>query len=66
MHGEGTPFVPVAVYGNRHYDDAVLELKTLGEAAGCVTLGAAAFVGAGTASIPIWAVGAQTLPISRA
>lgn len=35
---------PVAVYGNRHYDDAVLELKTLGEAAGCVTLGAAAFV----------------------
>lgn len=44
LHGEGTPFVPVAVYGNRHYDDAVLELKTLGEAAGCVTLGAAAFV----------------------
>ena len=44
MRGEGTPFVPVAVYGNRHYDDAVLELKTLGEAAGCVTLGAAAFV----------------------
>lgn len=36
--------MPVAVYGNRHYDDAVLELKTLGEAAGCVTLGAAAFV----------------------
>ena len=31
LHGEGTPFVPVAVYGNRHYDDAVLELKTLGE-----------------------------------
>lgn len=46
LRGEGTPFVPVAVYGNRHYDDAVLELKTLGEAAGCVTLGAAAFVGA--------------------
>ena len=41
LRGEGTP---VAVYGNRHYDDAVLELKTLGEAAGCVTLGAAAFV----------------------
>ena len=40
LRGEGTPFVPVAVYGNRHYDDAVLELKTLGEAAGCVTLGA--------------------------
>ena len=44
LRGEGTPFVPVAVYGNRHYDDALLELKTLGEAAGCVTLGAAAFV----------------------
>ena len=24
LRGEGTPFVPVAVYGNRHYDDAVL------------------------------------------
>ena len=44
LRGEGTPFVPIAVYGNRHYDDALLELKTLGEAAGCVTLGAAAFV----------------------
>ena len=43
LRGEGTPFVPVAVYGNRHYDDAVLELKTLGEAAGCVTLGARRF-----------------------
>ena len=28
LRGQGTPFVPVAVYGNRHYDDAVLELKT--------------------------------------
>ena len=44
LRGRGTPFVPVAVYGNRHYDDAVLELKTLGEAAGCAALGAAAFV----------------------
>ena len=64
LHGEGTPFVPVAVYGNRHYDDAVLELKTLGEAAGCVTLGAAAFVAQHCLN-PIWAVGAPTLPISR-
>ena len=44
VRGDRTPAVMVAVYGNRHYDDAVLELKTLGEAAGCVTLGAAAFV----------------------
>ena len=43
LRGQGA-FVPVAVYGNRHYDDALLELKTLGEAAGCATLGAAAFV----------------------
>ena len=27
LRGEGTPFVPVAVYGNRHYDDAVLNSK---------------------------------------
>ncbi len=44
LRGQHTPFVPVAVYGNRHYDDAVLELKTLGEAAGCETLGAGAFI----------------------
>ena len=50
LHGEGTPFVPVAVYGNRHYDDAVLEPPRSWRS---------------TASIPIWAVGAPTLPISR-
>lgn len=44
LHGQGTPFAAVAVYGNRHYDDALLELKTLGEGAGCAAVGAAAFV----------------------
>lgn len=44
VRGRGTPFVAVAVYGNRHYDDALLELKTLAEQAGCVTAGAGAFV----------------------
>ena len=44
LAGERTKWLPVVVYGNRNYDDALLELMTLGEAAGCVTLGAAAFV----------------------
>ncbi len=44
LRGNGARFVPVVVYGNRHYDDALLELKTLGEAAGCRCLGAGAFV----------------------
>lgn len=44
LRDEGTPFVPVVVYGNRHYDDAVLKLRTLGGVAGHVTLNAATFV----------------------
>ena len=44
LRGNGARFVPVVVYGNRHYDDALLELKNLGEAAGCICLGAGAFI----------------------
>lgn len=44
LRGNGALFVPVVVYGNRHYDDALLELKNLGEAAGCTCLGAGAFI----------------------
>lgn len=44
LKGDSTPCMILATYGNRHYDDALLELKTLGEQAGCVTTGAGAFV----------------------
>ena len=47
LHGlqaDGTPAVIVAVYGNRAYDDALLEMKTLLEARGFRTAAAAAFV----------------------
>lgn len=42
--GEGTPAVVVAVYGNRHYDDAVLELHDIVTECGFRTVSAAAFV----------------------
>ena len=40
----GASFVPIVVYGNRAYDDALLELKDLGESRGFRTIAAAAFV----------------------
>lgn len=42
--GQQTPAIAVVVYGNRHYDDALLELKITLEGNGFVVLGAAAFV----------------------
>ncbi|ABB39817.1 4Fe-4S ferredoxin iron-sulfur binding domain-containing protein [Oleidesulfovibrio alaskensis G20] len=42
---DGTPAVCVAVYGNRAYDDALLELKDLVSARGGVVVACAAFVG---------------------
>ncbi|WP_195984914.1 EFR1 family ferrodoxin [Clostridium sp. D33t1_170424_F3] len=42
--GSGTPAVALAVYGNRDYDDALLELKDLLEENGFIVIGAAAFV----------------------
>lgn len=42
--GAGTPAVAVAVYGNRDYDDALLELKDQLTAQGFVVTAAAAFV----------------------
>ena len=44
LKGNGTPAVAVAVYGNRDYDDALLELKNLLEENGFVVIGAGAFV----------------------
>ena len=42
--GDNTPAVVVAVYGNRHYDDAVLELHDIMTEQGFRTVAAGAFV----------------------
>lgn len=42
--GDGTPAVVVAVYGNRHYDDAVLELHDIMTSCGFRTVAAGAFI----------------------
>lgn len=42
--GEKSPAVVVAVYGNRHYDDAVLELHDILSECGFRTVAAAAFI----------------------
>lgn len=42
--GQKTPVIAVVVYGNRHYDDALLELKITLEGNGFTVLGAAAFI----------------------
>jgi ferredoxin len=45
LRGNSTPAVVVVVYGNRAYDDALLELRDLVLMAGFKPIGAAAFVG---------------------
>lgn len=45
FQGNQTPCIVVVTYGNRHYDDALLELSDLAEAQGFVVKGAAALVG---------------------
>lgn len=44
FRGDNTPAVVVAVYGNRHYDDAVLELHDIVTECGFRTVAAGAFV----------------------
>lgn len=44
FRGDRTPAVIVAVYGNRHYDDAVLELHDIMTECGFRTIAAGAFV----------------------
>lgn len=44
LKGNGTPAIAVVVYGNREYDDALLELKTILEKNGFFVIGAAAFI----------------------
>lgn len=52
--GEQAPAVVVAVYGNRHYDDAVLELHDIMSECGFRIVSAGAFV-AHTRYSPKWA-----------
>ena len=43
--GKNTPVVPIVVYGNRAYDDALVELSDLCAAQGLHTVAAGAFIG---------------------
>lgn len=43
--GNGCLVVPVVLYGNRNFDDALIELRDILETAQCSAIGAGAFVG---------------------
>lgn len=45
IHGDGSPAIPVVVYGNRDYDDALLELRDWCVKHGFRPFAAAAFIG---------------------
>lgn len=45
IHGNQTPAIPVVLFGNRAYDDALIELRDLLEASGFRSIAGAAFVG---------------------
>lgn len=45
LHAENTPAVPVVLYGNRNYDDALIELKILLHNNGFMPMAAAAMIG---------------------
>ena len=45
IKGKNTPVIAVVVYGNRDYEDALLELKTILEKNGFIVISAGAFVG---------------------
>lgn len=44
LHGNNTPAIIVAVYGNREYDDALLEMQDLLESLGYSVVAAGAFI----------------------
>ena len=44
LTGSGTPAIIAAVYGNRHYDDSLLQMKDLLKAQGFTVIAAGAFV----------------------
>jgi ferredoxin len=52
LHGDGRPAVLVVVYGNRAFEDALLELRDLARDLGFVPVAGAAFVGEHSFSTP--------------
>jgi len=59
IRGSETPAVAVVVYGNRAYDDALLELCNLCTAQGFKVTGAAAFIGEHSFSSPDFPIAAN-------
>ena len=53
IKARNTPAVCVVVYGNRAFDDALLELRDVLSGAGCVAIAGAAFVGEHSFSSPV-------------
>jgi ferredoxin len=45
FRGDGTPCIVAVSYGNRHYDDALLELADMAEEQGFIVKGGAALIG---------------------
>lgn len=45
LKARGVPAVPVVLYGNREYEDALLELKNICDDIGCVPIAGGAFIG---------------------
>ena len=56
VRGMGRPAVLVVVYGNRAFEDALLELRDLALELGFVPVAAAAFIGEHSFSTPQWPV----------
>ena len=52
IRGRGNPAVVVAVYGNRDYDDALVELRDISVQAGFVPVAGAVFIGEHSFSTP--------------
>lgn len=45
INNSASPVVLIAVYGNRHYDDALIEMRELATAKGMLPIAAGAFIG---------------------
>lgn len=52
LQAKGTPTVCVVVYGNRAYEDALLELKNIVEKCGCIPVAYGAYIGEHSFSNP--------------
>ena len=64
IRGAATPAVPVVLFGNRDFDDSLMELRTIMTANGFVPVAAAAFVGS-TAFPAHWGQAVLTRQIWR-